>query len=293
MPKCQEPEILFGFTRHPAAAVWPDQTEDEFAQLCESIEAEGVLHPIIVTPHDEVIDGWHRARACAELNIEPPIDRRDPSGQEIAALINGVHGGRRHLKPIDLARLVTETRLVCGQSFAQSGDRGAENVITQAGVAQEAGVSKATAGRAIREMKREKGLLPEEEVDLEAAMPAFLRRDDPDADPPAPESAEATPEPPVGFGDPPENSIFSKYEAALVEIEDLREQIALRDARLTEDGTEAVAKAENDRKLIATLQKQVADWQRKHAEATRTVKNLRSQVSKLKKQVADATGETS
>ena len=109
-------EIL-GYTRHPASAVWPDLSEEEYAALRKNIEAQGQDHPILVTEQMQVIDGWHRLRACAEIDLYPTVTVCQFEGPEIAQKINGAHAGRRHLTKLDMALYVVQTIRACGAQF--------------------------------------------------------------------------------------------------------------------------------------------------------------------------------
>lgn len=68
---------------HKFAAAFPPMTDREFIVLKEHIETCGQRTPIIVW-RGQILDGVHRARACAELNIEPLVFHFD--GDEKAAL---------------------------------------------------------------------------------------------------------------------------------------------------------------------------------------------------------------
>jgi hypothetical protein len=54
----------------------PRMSEEEFAQLKESIQNEGQHYPIIANEDLEVLDGHHRFRACTELGFEPDFEIR-------------------------------------------------------------------------------------------------------------------------------------------------------------------------------------------------------------------------
>ena len=154
---------IMGYSRHPASAVWLDLGADEYAALCDNIRDQGQDHPILVTDDGQVVDGWHRLKACAELGIEPTVTLAPDHPDWIANKIIGAHAGRRHLSKIEIARLAVETKLSCGLAFAGKGDRStpgeqsAQNErsapITLEMIAKTANVSPATARRAIAEAK--------------------------------------------------------------------------------------------------------------------------------------------
>jgi ParB-like chromosome segregation protein Spo0J len=54
----------------------PKMSEEEFAELKNSIKTEGQHYPIIVNEDLEVLDGHHRFRACTELGLEPDFEVR-------------------------------------------------------------------------------------------------------------------------------------------------------------------------------------------------------------------------
>ena len=113
--------------RHPASAVWPDLTDDEYTTLRDSIAKLGQLHEIIATTGGKIVDGWHRLIACDELGIDAKIDVRVLSKPSVAAIVLAAHEGRRHITKLERARLHVETMLACGLEFAgEMGDPGEE-----------------------------------------------------------------------------------------------------------------------------------------------------------------------
>jgi len=54
----------------------PQMSDEEFAELKASIQAEGQHYPIVANEDLEVLDGHHRFRACTELGIEPDFEVR-------------------------------------------------------------------------------------------------------------------------------------------------------------------------------------------------------------------------
>jgi len=55
---------------HPAADYLPRMTDEEFSLLKQGIERDGLLNPIVLCDN-QVLDGRHRYKACAELGVEP------------------------------------------------------------------------------------------------------------------------------------------------------------------------------------------------------------------------------
>lgn len=56
---------------HPYADQFPMLGEDELAELVESIRANGLRNPIVVTTDGLILDGRNRAAACEAAGIEP------------------------------------------------------------------------------------------------------------------------------------------------------------------------------------------------------------------------------
>ena len=208
-PVNASPAEVLGFTRHPASAVWPDLTAEEYARLRDNIFAQGQDHPILVSPDKQVLDGWHRLKACAELDFEPKITICHFTGAEIAKKINGAHEGRRHLTGAEIALYVVQTMRAVGVEFARHGghrvsgqvghlpqdaqaeatpDRATEPdrdpgesasppTIDRRTVADTAGVSTRTAGRAIAKAKQiEAGEQPDPGKKIESRARASAKR---------------------------------------------------------------------------------------------------------------------
>ena len=56
--------------RHPLSAAFPDLSDEEFTALKDSIERNGQRDKILLF-EGQILDGWHRYRACLELGKEP------------------------------------------------------------------------------------------------------------------------------------------------------------------------------------------------------------------------------
>jgi ParB-like chromosome segregation protein Spo0J len=81
-------------------------SEEEFAELKNSIQAEGQHYSIIVNEDLEVLDGHHRYRACIELGLEPDFEVRkfDDKLLEKKFVIES-NLRRRHLNNFQLVEL--------------------------------------------------------------------------------------------------------------------------------------------------------------------------------------------
>lgn len=126
--------------------VMPPLHPAEYEKLKESIAEEGVLVPVEKDADTgEILDGFHRMRACEELGIEPPVvERRFENDAERKIHALTLNLTRRQLGPKswgDSFRELLETRGV----KTGSGARNDSTSATVAEVAKERGVSERTA----------------------------------------------------------------------------------------------------------------------------------------------------
>jgi len=56
--------------RHQLSAAFPDMPDEDFEDLIHSIKEHGQREPITVY-ENKILDGWHRYRACQQLDINP------------------------------------------------------------------------------------------------------------------------------------------------------------------------------------------------------------------------------
>ena len=83
-------------TQHPLSAVFPAMTDVAFAEFRADIAQNGLRQPIIVF-EDQILEGWHRYRACRDTGTPARFEHFD--GDEAAALkfIVSANVMRRHL----------------------------------------------------------------------------------------------------------------------------------------------------------------------------------------------------
>ena len=87
---------------HPHAVLWPPLPPDVYQRLKQSIAEHGVLNPVVVDQDGRIIDGVHRARACAELGREYPTLTL-PEGFDPHEAALRFNADRRHASPTALA----------------------------------------------------------------------------------------------------------------------------------------------------------------------------------------------
>jgi ParB-like chromosome segregation protein Spo0J len=71
------------YQQHPLSAAWSAMDDESFKGLIDDIDANGVRNPIALYD-GMILDGWHRYKACLELNVKKPpmieYDGNDPAG---------------------------------------------------------------------------------------------------------------------------------------------------------------------------------------------------------------------
>ncbi len=140
------------FERHPLSKLWGDMPEDQFAELCEDIRKNGQRLQIIVYGK-EILDGWHRYRACQSLAIGPKTERFNGTAMAAAELVASLNGRRRNLSDARRAYAITQTYdwAASLDPSAGKGDPGhpsGENPKTNREMAALAGTSERTIQRA-------------------------------------------------------------------------------------------------------------------------------------------------
>ena len=80
--------------QHELSAFYPAMPEDEFQALAESIKANGLRESITLYKGD-VLDGWHRYRACIKVGAAARF--KQYSGSDPAEFVRDENGHRRHL----------------------------------------------------------------------------------------------------------------------------------------------------------------------------------------------------
>jgi hypothetical protein len=83
-------------TQHPLSAVFPAMTDVAFAEFRADIAQNGLQQPIIVF-EDQILEGWHRYRACRDTGTPARFEHFD--GDEVAArtFVVTANVKRRHL----------------------------------------------------------------------------------------------------------------------------------------------------------------------------------------------------
>jgi len=84
----------------------PKMSDEEFAELKASIQAEGQHYAIVANENLEVLDGHHRFKACSELGIEPDFEVRKFEDKLLEKkFVIEANLRRRHLTKFQLVEL--------------------------------------------------------------------------------------------------------------------------------------------------------------------------------------------
>jgi N6-adenosine-specific RNA methylase IME4 len=154
------PEYAF----HEISGCWPLVEGADFADLCNSIRAQGLLSPIVL--HEgKILDGRNRYRACRAADVEPVFVTYD--GEDPIGFCKAKNDCRRHLDTSQ--RSMVAARLA---NLTHGGDRRSVQpanvpLVTQATAADKLKVSE----RSVRDAKR---VIEHAEPELAAAVDAGL-----------------------------------------------------------------------------------------------------------------------
>lgn len=105
---------------HPYADAFPMASEEELGELAESIAAVGLIHPIVLTPQGEVLDGRNRLAACEKAGVEPTFETRDGDDDDYKEFVIGANTtGRRESMTVQIA--AASTALILGHDRRKNG----------------------------------------------------------------------------------------------------------------------------------------------------------------------------
>jgi protein gp37 len=93
MGEAKRPEPL---RQHPLSAVFPKLSEKAFGELRADIAAHGLRLPIVLFL-EQVLDGWHRHRACIETGIAPRYEEFNGTEADARRFVISANVLRRHL----------------------------------------------------------------------------------------------------------------------------------------------------------------------------------------------------
>lgn len=150
------------YTQHPLSAAFPAMPEADFDALCRDIAEHGQREPAIAIG-TEILDGWHRTRACMQAGIKPWVV--DFDGDDPVAFVKSKNLHRRHLEPSQRALAVAECSkwAAVGRPVIPPGGRNYEPPTTSAEMAREAQVG-------VRSIERAKVIAERAPEEIKAAV---------------------------------------------------------------------------------------------------------------------------
>jgi N6-adenosine-specific RNA methylase IME4 len=125
---------------HPFADLLPSMSDAEYAELRDSIREHGQREPITLDSAGRVLDGRHRARACAELGL--PVASRTFEGDDSEALdfVMDINVVRKHLDASQRAMIAADLETL-GHGGARRGFQDAKLHLDRAAAAKALNVS--------------------------------------------------------------------------------------------------------------------------------------------------------
>jgi hypothetical protein len=161
---------------HPAAALLPEMSDDEYQRLKADIAAHGLLDPI-VTLDGQLLDGRHRERACLENHICPRSVEYTGTNPVGYVLSKNLH--RRHLTESQRAMVASKlTTLRDGQTAAKVGKFAQLPPVTNKQAADMLKVSERTVkhARAVRDRGTPEVVKAVEKGDVKVSVAAKVAR---------------------------------------------------------------------------------------------------------------------
>ncbi|WP_332815961.1 hypothetical protein [Ramlibacter sp.] len=125
------------FKRHPLSEAFPDMSPEQFEHFKSDIERNGQRWPVILLD-GMVLDGWHRARACAALGRKVEVENYIGNDPGSYVLSNNLYR-RKQLSPSQRAYAVVACK--AWHRRGQGKSEATSDLTTSAEMAAEAGTS--------------------------------------------------------------------------------------------------------------------------------------------------------
>jgi ParB-like chromosome segregation protein Spo0J len=154
---------------HPIADLIPPMSAAEFADLRASIKTEGLRVPITLHTDGSILDGRHRARACAELGIVPRTETFMGNEAQCLDYVLDLNLKRRHLDESQRAMIAAELATLRQGARTDLAPIGA---MSQSEAADRLNVSRRTTQRAV--LVRDKAIPAIVEAVRQGDMPVSL-----------------------------------------------------------------------------------------------------------------------
>lgn len=269
------------YKQHPLSSAFPAMTDNEFQELRDSIEVNGVLNAITIY-QGMVIDGWHRYKAANELGIDCPETELDES-IDPKDFVLAQNKNRRHITIAQLAVATAQVYQWRDVGRPENTALSAE-LKTSAELAEISGASERTIRQAKSVLKN-----ASEEV-KEAVKSGKIGLSKAEAISKLPKDQQAGAIDKALPKEAPEKPILTQYygpEEAELKANELAQQAdhELLNKMLEADDALATAHAENKRlnHLVAQLQVRISVLMREKNSAIDMVKEYQAKEKKAKK----------
>lgn len=100
---------------HEFANLFPAMNEEEFEQLKTSIQANGLIHPIILFER-KILDGKNRYEACQAVGVKPRFTEFGGPGALSFVIVSNLH--RRHLTSDQRAAIAASIAMTLAEAEA-------------------------------------------------------------------------------------------------------------------------------------------------------------------------------
>ena len=217
------------FTRHRLSSLCGDMDTESLSALVQDIREQGQLEPIDLVG-DEIVDGWHRYRACQLLEFEPKT-RALPEETELVGYVLGKNAHRRHMTAEQRAAVVMlAADWMPPHRPASKGKGDTVSLLSNDAAAARAGVSKRTIQRVKAQIQAGHGEALATGSETLRSLAAKARKA---------ASAEARENAGKAGGDPDKAGAEEREERSMVvelrnKVALLKAEIEKKDARITE-----------------------------------------------------------
>ena len=262
--------------RHPLSAAWGDMPAAEFQELVDDIEANGQHEPIMLFD-GQVLDGWHRYRACMHLGLAcKTFDL--PADAEPAAWVISRNARRRSLSASQKALAIVACHEWAPVGRPENPAPGAGLPMKNAQMAAEAGVGE----RTIRQAKMVKAKGSKEVQEAVQKGEVSIKRAAEVAKLPKREQAAALKDKPVPKDEPPAEA--SKPDVAAELLDDMQKD--LRRAESVAAEFEAAMKASEVKAPLAAAIRRAEHAERRQGELMEDAAGARKRADFYERQLS-------
>ena len=116
--------IVKEYKQHRLSAIYPRMEDATFDSLCESIRINGFdQHHEIVLFDGEILDGWHRYKACEKVGIDATFRSFDGSTRDAIKFVQRENFDRRDLTSSDRAYIAASMKTLIDSLMADAKNR--------------------------------------------------------------------------------------------------------------------------------------------------------------------------